>query len=1289
MVTGRRTIGRFEVELEAGSGGIGTIYRARDPETGARVAVKVIRGLADADAARFAREGRLLAQIEHPGVVRHVERGTTEAGDAYLAMEWLDGEDLRDRLARAGLTMAESVTLGRRVAEALAAVHAQGLVHRDIKPGNLFLPGRLVEAVKIIDFGLARAEEGSVGPTRSGIVVGTPAYMAPEQARGQRDIDARADIYSLGCVLFKCLTGRAPFLGSDLLAVVTKVLLEEAPLVSEISPDTPAALDDLIARMLAKDPRARPESAAIVAEELAALDSIGAENEDVPEPSGARVPGLMVGEQRMAAVLLVAAADEPRPGDAAVELLVYEHGGQLDRLADGTRAVVMVGSEVATDQAARAARCALSLRAALPGVPMALSTGRSEVAGRLLVGDAIDRAARMLRDLLEAAGPAPLTIAVDEVTAALLDPRFEVVAGEHGLSLHGVREVGVGARTLLGKETAFVGRDWELSSALALFRECVEEPLARPVLVAAPAGMGKTRLGQEVVRAVAASRPEVTIWMGRGDPLRAGSALELLGQVLRGACGVQRCEPLEERRRKIVARAERHVRSFDASRVAAFLGEIVGTPFDDASSFVLRAARRDPRIMSEQMRRAWEEFLAAECAAHPVLIVIEDLQWGDLSTVRFVDGALKDLARLPWMVLALARPEVLEVFPRLWEGRNLQEIRLKPLLRRASERLVREVLGDRVSVETAARLAARADGNAFYLEELIRAVAEGGEESGGLPETVLAMVQTRLEGFDADTRRVLRAASIFGEVFWTSGVAALLGGGTGAEEAGEWVDLLIAREVLVRRPESRFAGEQELAFRHGLLREGAYAMLPERDRVMGHRLAAAWLEQRGESDAMLLAQHFELGREAERAGVYFLHAADQALRGADLDAALARAERALAGGLPHESRLRCLAMLSEAHAWRNEWEICARYAAEVTQLAAPGSEPWLKGTTAKQGAAFRLGRPQEFMEAVFSLMGVDATPETAGAVAQALSVGVNVTCLSAHFPMVPGILRQVDLLVAPLGDRDPVARGWMQLSHAFWEAWGTGDVWAALGHVQAARRDFEAASDLRDAQFARIHAAMVHYNLGSLDDAERELRGAVATGDHLIGVIRAFYLALVLIERGSLDEARAIAAGRLEAARVKAQANDFIREGEGRWLLGEIACREGDLATAEREIAAGLDALRLTPLSWQLAAATLARVRLDLGRPAEAVTLAREISEVIAEQAGVGQRAGRVPLVYAESLLAAGDPDAARAMIATARDAVLARAAKIADPEARRRFLEAVPENARTLALAEAWLPAS
>src|SRR5207248_499097 len=162
------------------------------------------------------------------------------------------------------------------------------------------------------------------------------------------------------------------------------------------------------------------------------------------------------------------------------------------------------------------------------------------------------------------------------------------------------------------------------------------------------------------------------------------------------------------------------------------------------------------------------DWLRAECAEAPVMLVIDDLQWGDALSVGLIDHALRELASAPLFVLALGRPEVGEIFPRLWQGRKLQHVALKELGKRACERLIREVLGKHTTPDAVARIVDQSAGNALFLEELIRAAAEGKAE--GQPRTVMAMLQARVGRFEAGPRRVLRAASVFGRTFWRGGV---------------------------------------------------------------------------------------------------------------------------------------------------------------------------------------------------------------------------------------------------------------------------------------------------------------------------------------------------------------------------------------------------------------------------------------------------------------------------------------------------------------------------------------
>ncbi len=261
---------RCEALRKASSGGMGPVYRARDRGDGVDVALKILRGEDAHDVERFTREATILAGLSHRGIVRYIAHGSTTGGEHYIAMEWLDGEDLSARLSRRGLSIQESLAVVRLAAEALAFAHARGLVHRDLKPSNLFLVRGDVARIKVVDFGIARLGRESQRLTRTGALLGTPGYMAPEQIQGPPAYDPRADVFALGCVLFECLTGRPAFEGMNAMSVLAKILLQEVPRARSLRPAIPARLDDLVARMMARDPQERPRDGAAVAHEIRA-----------------------------------------------------------------------------------------------------------------------------------------------------------------------------------------------------------------------------------------------------------------------------------------------------------------------------------------------------------------------------------------------------------------------------------------------------------------------------------------------------------------------------------------------------------------------------------------------------------------------------------------------------------------------------------------------------------------------------------------------------------------------------------------------------------------------------------------------------------------------------------------------------------------------------------------------------------------------------------------------------------------------------------------------------------
>ncbi len=277
-------LGSFRVLKVLGVGGMGVVFKAEDLELNRLVALKaMLPSLAASESARkrFVREAQAAAAVVHDRIVRILQVGEAQ-GVPFLAMQLLEGESLEDRLRREPrLSINDGVRIGRETAEGLAAAHQRGLIHRDIKPANLWLEAGPDARVKILDFGLARAAADDAHITQSGAIVGTPAYIAPEQAAGEK-VDERCDLFSLGCVLYRLATGTLPFKGKDAISMLVAVATEEPPVPIEVCPEVPPELSDLVMHLLAKKPQERPESAQAVAAALREIE------ERIAQPASAR-----------------------------------------------------------------------------------------------------------------------------------------------------------------------------------------------------------------------------------------------------------------------------------------------------------------------------------------------------------------------------------------------------------------------------------------------------------------------------------------------------------------------------------------------------------------------------------------------------------------------------------------------------------------------------------------------------------------------------------------------------------------------------------------------------------------------------------------------------------------------------------------------------------------------------------------------------------------------------------------------------------------------------------------
>ncbi len=1279
MRAGDTVAGRFVIEREAGVGGMGLVYRALDSESGQVVALKVLHARDDASRDRFEREARILSALSHPAIVGYVAHGQAE-GRPFLAMQWLDGEPLSVRLRKGRLTVDDAIRLALCVAEALSCAHEAGVLHRDVKPSNLILDSE--SSVRVVDFGVARRLRETVAVTTTGMIVGSCAYMSPEQALARRDIDMRSDLFSLGCVIYECVSGTRAFGARDATAALAKVLLDEPPPLRDAAPETPRALADLVSWLLRKDPTERPESARDVAERLREV----LENRASPSGEGATYdvasPSLGTREQRIVWVVLAAnattdtdsfrtipstaedatLADQPSmtgqlPPDAKLRATVSSFGGTLAFLADAT-AIATFSGGVPTDEAGRAARCALAMREVLPTSPIAIAMGRGEVGSRAPIGEVIDEAA----DALRRAPPGAIRIHG-------VDPDwlvgFDVARDEHGVRLVRRNEAALTPRTLLGRPTECVGRERELGMLEGLFEDTVTESQSKVALVTAPAGAGKSRIRHELLSRLAKRAEAPLILIGRCDAMSAGAPFAAIGDALRRHAGI--VDGSELRKIEAIVPPSRDGAPFDRQTHAALLGELAGVRFPDEASAVLRAGRQDARLMGDLLRAAVEEFLVG--CARPIVLVVEDLHWGDVPSVRLLDAALRNLASLPLFVLALARPEVAELFPNLWSERALVSIALSPLPKRAAAQLVKDALGDPTPAAIDS-LVARAQGNAFFLEELIRGAARG---DAALPDSIFGVLQTHLDTLDPAARRVLRAASIFGDDFTTESAFALLGDDASRDDVSAHLAALVRAEIVTP------SGDGSYRFRHALLRDATYATLTDEDRKLGHRLAGELLEANGGAGALALAEHFARGGAASRAISHLRVAATKALEGNDIRGAVALSERALALS-PDRADLGVLhAICCEAYRWMGDFDRAALHGQVGVDALDEGTVAWFLAI-GEYIAACAYKRQFDLARAPLARARVARTDTPAARNAQIVCISRGCTQL-----LEGGDIEDVEVITATLkaepdGDLDERARGWMNWFFGM-RALHAGDLAAFVTLTEVCLGAFERLGDVRNTCSQRINLCYAFIELGAYELAEPLLQrvklDAERVGLPMICAYALQNLGSVLRALGRLEEARE---QEQRAVAIAESMDDRRIEGVARAYSALMTLELGDPVTAEAQCRVGITALDKNPALLGFAKAVLARALVAQGRVHDALSPSVEAMQLV--EGGVEDGETFIRLTHIDVLEAAGDRVGAQAVALEAERRLHERADRIQGDVFKTSFLDRVPESLRTLAAA-------
>ena len=437
----------FELLAEAARGGMGSVYRGRDLRTNRMVAIKVLNLSNASDHIRFERECSVLAGLHHPNVVGYVAHGASPEGTRFLVQEWVDGITLSTQIQTLGLTARDAIKVAIGVSDALGAAHALGAVHRDVKPANIILDAGDPDRVKLVDFGIARMEADAGVLTRAGILVGTPSYMAPEQARGLVEITPAADVWALGCVLYEAVSGRKAFPGRSPEAILAKAVLHEPARLDSIAPEIPFEFANFVHSMIAKRVEGRPRDGGAVAHALRQLlptvpaGPLHKANQLETQPTRIDPSPPLAAGQRSVRCFAMVSVPPPEPDAPPREPVEIKRISERYKLAmhpldDGS--VILEANEHGDAGAASVAYAALEIQTAehFDGAVSVFGQAYEEP-----LDEAIDRGAETLANVTmasmfaEVVGADPI-IPVDDVIAGMLEREgVTLVTTDHGRAL--------------------------------------------------------------------------------------------------------------------------------------------------------------------------------------------------------------------------------------------------------------------------------------------------------------------------------------------------------------------------------------------------------------------------------------------------------------------------------------------------------------------------------------------------------------------------------------------------------------------------------------------------------------------------------------------------------------------------------------------------------------------------------------------------------------------------------------------------------------------------------------
>ncbi|WP_170319356.1 serine/threonine-protein kinase [Polyangium spumosum] len=863
----------YEVTGTLGRGGFGVVYAARRLEDGRRVAIKLAHPDVPEAAPRLVREASVMRAVGPPYVPAFFALDELASSGTYVIMELVAERTLADHLlARAGpLPARDAIVLGLAILRALEAIHARGYVHRDLKPENVLVDADGKRAV-LLDFGITYAVAAEAAAlTAAGAVVGTTEYMAPESCEGRRALDARADIYAMGVLLYEMLTGRPPFFGPAAIVREGHASQRPPPPTAVAPPpfarSIPPSIEELVLRCLAKDPAERPPSAAYLRASLAAALALPDEESPVlavpalDPPPGAKAP--KTAERRVVCVACFASTLDA----IALRRALEPFGAQIVYASAG-RYVAAFGHEVDENPARRALEAARALteqgaceRVGLDLAAVAVHLGpdgsRRILAPRIAREDRFPKPSAppgvslstAARAVLEASGVtpdlAPMYLDGEETPPASSSETTDATSSRGAIPAS--------------------GRERVLDALAELGRQAIEEARPSVALVLAEAGCGKSFLKRALTSRIAQVLPGTRIIAFSAHEPVHGAGGSGVRELLQRALALPDEAPADGGRELLAARLgpARHAEA--GASVALSLGWISkGSGATITGADGLHAIEAAPGALRTLLTASVGEAIRRRAIEEPLCVILDDVHFADDATLAILDLAVRAEARAPLFVCALGRPSFEQDHPS-WGARASRRVihRLGPLDPASAAALCRELLrpAENVPESAVARIAARAEGVPLLLVELVRGLKAQGivrkhpsgsgyflatDELDDLPDLPLIewLAHRDLDALPPAARAHACLAAVLGAEVTIAEMQGVLGrldrmsaGGDFPLDARVGSERLVAAGLLARQGAGRYA------FRHALVREAIARSVPEAQRARIHLAAAAYFQQ--------------------------------------------------------------------------------------------------------------------------------------------------------------------------------------------------------------------------------------------------------------------------------------------------------------------------------------------------------------------------------------------------------------------------------------------------------------